>query len=417
MRVQGITFNNNSYTNYTNKKTAKNPDFQGRGYNYQIFFDQNGVGSTCYVYDENGNQIRTEGRASMYRPSEEGVADLCGKLCGNNRINLIKANPYKTTNQLYIADPEETITPEMYRKYDYIATEIAPEIPTLDELHNKFHAIRGNNRDYNKVINFIKAYYGRMLKADTKEKARYEIKQVEDNINLKDAISYKEKCLAELAERPYMTSLRDEINKQDYYIYANNNALREDKEKLDYYEYKNRATEEKIRFLENLASIINKTGDGLIKRDIAASDLNKHSDYHDENIVNHIETMFDLRVKEEEKNHLEKQLAIINRRNKAFKSQGSVNRKASQMDTRSSKLNPNTYRHYEEVNAMEEKLAKIDAEIAELSKKRHQIQKRIKEENIAVRNATKEVKRIINGMEPIYNELSDYYTNNNPFEK
>ena len=422
MRVQSLPFytvvNNNYYKKNYSFKNSVNPNFMGQEYDIEISAGGVGLGPSCSII-HNGKHLGRE-TAGMYTQSLDAVKKAVHSICPGT-FNVKEIKHCYPKGKLYVADPEETITQEIYDKYNYIATECQPDIPKLSRYYDKFHTYSPFPLDYNAVLGKIKAYYNRMLIADTKERARYNVKQIEDEINLKTAINNKKiiegKLITNQALKGYYT---EEMNKQDYFIYVNQEALKDDAEKIGYYDYKNNLTKQKIEFFDGILNIINKTGDAFIKRDIIATKRKDHVENYNNYIYDHIKLMTQIRATELEKEYLNKQIVIAEKYNKAITHQPEKGNHSVIMMNSPSEIIKTTNRvshHYEEVQDAKKQIEDCDRKLKELTRERHKLQKSIRNEKVMIDKYTKEITPIINQIEPIYKELETYYKKNNPFNE
>ena len=422
MRIAGVSFatdyrNKNNYLQINRQQRATNqyPAFKGQEYSYGI--------TSCGVDGLNCDLTRDgkyvcSGTSGAGQQKTAAITNAIRNVYSGANMNITVIDPLSSSGILYIADPEENLSLDVYKKYDYVATEKQPNIPTIEDLEHKFHDV-SNPINYNKKFGAVRDYYSRMLDADTAQLNKYKLKQIEDTENLQSAI--ENKCLAEnqLRNDYNNNEARRELERQSYFIFINNEYLREDKEKIDYYESKNVATREKIEFLDNVVGIINKTGCSLMDRDILADNLIKDNLSLNSHIVSHIRISKEIEALRAEKICAGTKFEILQKEIKRLSNQSKVgNRNASAylMEDNAPEYDPKNHRA-KEISDIVREIKEINLRLHKLKMMKAQIENEIKLAKRDVAFDRQKLNNHISNLEPIYEELKAYYETKYPFDK
>lgn len=425
MKIYGINASNQFARNkfrfqQTNNKMTQ-PNFGGTAYKYDAHCGDSdrGLGSYCYIYNNNGDII-AKGTSSMYSDSDEAVVKALKNLHpGHNNTEIIAINPNKCyyngeKGSVYLADPEEGITQEMREKYDYIATEKRPPIPTLEQLNHKFHAIYGDDTDYNSEIKNITAYHTRLLKADLITRNNLELKNIEDEENLQQSKSNRNKYYFDHLRQPYSEEITNKLNTESYYVYQNEQNINDNKAKMDYYDARIKSSREKIKYTVELEHILDKAGGILIQRDIASKKLLEDKNNLEVTILNHIDTVHSIKVKQAEKRYYIEQLNLLEQqKNKISKQKCAGNEASYRVWDRTANLGGYEFRTQKE--EIKEQIKKVNQELHNLKLEKIRLGERIANSKPVVEEDLKAVEALIAQADGIYQELEAYYKANNPF--
>lgn len=414
MKVSGIT--NYSYSN-KNKFQSK-PAFKGTEYQYAATGGSSGSGSGAYceIYGPYGNVIQ-KGAESMYATADAAVRNALHKFYPTNiniYMNTDKHRAYNEKGILYFADPEEGITEAMKQKYDFIATEEKPYIPSLDNLNHKFHTLKEDNTNYNKQFKDATGYYNRLLRADLKTRNKLELKNLEDEENLQTSLRNRDRYYFDHLQNPNDQEITDKLNTESYYVYQNKQNLKDNKEKYDYYSSRIQDSRVKIQFLTRAEEILDKAGGMLIQRDILAKQYIKNKECAENSIIQHIDTDHAIKTKKAERKYYEDQLALIEeQRGKLAKQKFDGNSSSYKVWSRTENCGGLEFREKKEKCL--EKIRTLNKEIAQLKQEQIRTGKYLQKLRPQLEEDRRRIREEINKAEGYYQELKDHYENNNPF--
>ncbi len=425
MRIYSIAatnYNSHSKGKLSPQKNMTQPNFKGQEYEYQARCGSSdrGNGAYCAIYDKYGNIIQ-EGYGSMYGNGKpEAVRNALTRLHpAHNSTEIISINPDKyypdnKKGKLYLADPEEGITQAMRAKYDYIALDKMPPLPSLKNLDRKFHAINGDPTDYNTPLKELAAYHKRLLKADLKTYNNIELKNIEDEEYLQQSLANRDKYYFEHLANPRSQYIVDKLNKESYFTYINQKNVSENKAKLDYYSARIDSTRERIKFATELEHILNKAGGILIQRDIAANNYSKTKNSLELLIMDHIDTDHAIKMKNSERLYCITQLQLYKEQKSKLKKQEFIGNEARHKAwDRTDNCGGLEFREAEK--QLKAKIKEINIELHNLKEKRQGISQKIAETKPQVEESKQKVIDLIKQADVIYQELQAYYEQNNPF--
>lgn len=424
MRIYGITAGNYNSTNKLQRKSqtlSMQPAFKGTEYQYAGWSGSTySGGAYCKICDKNGN-IVVEGAGGMYGDSyHEAIYDALKKVNpGGSNIKIININPgayYRDGNmgKVYVADPEEGITDEMRKKYDYIALEKRPPIPTIEQLDRKFHTMRGDETDYNTMFKDLSGYHKRLLKADLKTYNNLELKNIEDEDYLAASLKNRDRLYFEHLRFPYSQACVDDLNKESYFVSLNQQHIQENKAKMDYYNERIEDSRKKIEYTTKLEAILDKAGGLLIQRDIAAKKLEKDKEQIESAIIEHIDNSHAIKIKQAENRYNKIQLVLLEeQRTKLEKQKFIGNASAYNVWSRTASCGGLEFR--DEKERLEKQIKATNNEIHELKQEQIRLGQYMAKYKPIVEADKKEVQDLIKKADVIYQELKKYYEENNPF--
>lgn len=413
MKITGIT----NY-NYNKNKFQSKPNFKGTEYQYtsNCGSSHSGSGAYCEIYDKNGNVIKT-GRESMYASGDAAVRQALRQFYPTNMNIYMNTNlqrRYEQKGTLYVADPEEGITEAMRQKYDFIATEERPSIPSLQNLGHKFHTLKEDRTNYNEQFKIATGYYSRLLKADLKTRNQLELKTIEDEDNLQTSLKNRDKYYFNHRQNPDNQDITDRLNTESYYVYQNEQNLRDNKEKYDYYTSRINDSKAKINFLTQAEEMLDRAGGMLMHRDVLANQFLKNKECAENAIIQHIDTDNAIKMKKAERKYYQEQLALIEEQKQKLAKQ-----KFDGYETQRQILDRTVRPYNHEFKDKKEKcLARINElnkEIAGLKKSQIRTGQYLQKLRPQLEQDIQRIRAEIDKAEPIYQELKAHYENNNPF--
>ena len=316
--------------------------------------------------------------------------------------------------KVYVADPEEGITDEMRKKYDYIALEKRPPIPTIEQLDRKFHTMRGDETDYNTMFKDLSGYHKRLLKADLKTYNNLELKNIEDEDYLAASLKNRDRLYFEHLRFPYSQACVDDLNKESYFVSLNQQHIQENKAKMDYYNERIEDSRKKIEYTTKLEAILDKAGGLLIQRDIAAKKLEKDKEQIESAIIEHIDNSHAIKIKQAENRYNKIQLVLLEeQRTKLEKQKFIGNSSAYKVWFRTASCGGLEFR--DEKERLEKQIKATNNEIHELKQEQIRLGQYMAKYKPIVEADKKEVQDLIKKADVIYQELKKYYEENNPF--
>lgn len=416
MRVQSVSFNNYTGLNQKNKlqkKNQSNPQFEGRELTYKASYSgSTGIGPSCEIY-ENNNLVASY-RVGMYESVNRAIESAVFKAHPVGYKAKIENAEGSGTNKIYFADPDETINGDMRKKYAYIVYDAMPEMPSLKELHHKFHSLNGNDTDYNQILKDVTEFHKRMLKADLKKRSEYELKKIEDEDTLKNSLKARDNYYFQYEKRPYDQRLVNDLNNASFFVSVNEKNLQEDNDKYDYYTWKNEGTRKKIEFTKTLEEILDKAGGILIERDILSKNYLKDKEIYEYSILHQIDNEHLIKNKNLEKNMLTAQLEILDEKQENLKKQ-KFDGNASSYELWNRTGSSYCAGYKEERNKLLEEIKQLKLDLDNLNAKKLEIQSGLNEYKNIINVDIKKIQAQIAKAEPIYQELKAYYEANNPF--
>jgi len=417
MKVLGITSYN--YRGLNNKPHSQTkPAFKGTEYEYyaECGSVHSGRSANCQIYDRNNNVIRS-GSESMYASAERAVDNALRYFYPTGMEVYTNRNIYRKPDErgiLYVADPEEGITDEMREKYDFIATENKPSIPSLDDLNHKFHTITGDKTNYNEQFKIAIDYYNRLLKADLKTRNRIELKNIEDEENLQLSLKNRDKYYFDYLEHQDNPEITDKLNTESYYVYQNEQNMRDNSEKYDYYSGRIEDSKAKIRFLTKAEEILDRAGGMLIQRDILASRYIGNKECAEDSIIKHIDRDNAIKMKKAERKYLQEQLDLnAEQRRKLEKQKFDGNHSGYEVWRRTANCGGLELRTQKEKCL--ERIKELNKEIAKLKQEQVHTGKYLQRLRPVLAEDRRKIQEEIDKAEGIYQELKAHYENNNPF--
>lgn len=264
--------------NYKTGNLPKKPvSFEGHDASYDF-----GIGAASRSVSIVDKGERTVYQGSMYGGLHEvfrfAVAEVKSFHQGSSVESIVEKDR-PVTNKIYFADPEEVVSIEKQKNYDFIIYDKSYRVPTLEEIKEKFKSRTHNPRDYNSVFKQMVEYRQRLIKSDIKTKAEIETELIELPERIEKAKQSRDHYYF-IWENDRSVKNTEHLNTAHYFVNENEYKLKTADRKIEYYQKRIEKTKKEIALLNKIEQTLKTAEQFFIKRDIAAQKLGNPRNYN-----------------------------------------------------------------------------------------------------------------------------------------